>query len=106
MGVTVTGVAVTTIPWSVAVAAGGSVGTGSVTVELGTAVGSRSVGLGCAVGDEMLMPPSASAKERPPTTSTTETNAYKSPVPSWRRELMLWFPCPQAWADCLPLGAE
>ncbi len=61
-----------------------------VAVELG----SSSVGVGF-VGGVALLRPSARAKERPPTTSTTETTAYSNPLPNWRIDFMacdLWSP--------------
>ncbi len=61
---------------------------------VGVGLGSSNVGVGFAGGTELLCP-SARANERPPTTSTTETTAYRNPLPNWRIEFMachLWSP--------------
>ncbi len=51
-------------------------GLGGTAVLVGGKVGAATVMLGCVGGGWLgLLPPSASANERPPTTSTTETNA-------------------------------
>jgi hypothetical protein len=50
----------------------------------GVNVSDIAVGLGVRVGDRELLLPSASANDRPPTTSTMEIRAYKRPFPTWR----------------------
>jgi hypothetical protein len=44
----------------------------------------KAVELGVRVGDWELLLPSASANDKPPTTSTMEIRAYKRPFPTWR----------------------
>src|SRR5512138_895763 len=81
---------------------------GAVVSVAGTdvALEGRDVRLGAAPvgGGAGLMAPSASASERPPTTSTTEIRAYNNPPPSWRRELMAWRLSPSSLAA--PPSAE
>jgi len=52
--------------------------------DVGVNVCDIAVELGVKVGDWELLLPSASAKDRPPTTSTMEIRAYKRPFPTWR----------------------
>jgi hypothetical protein len=52
--------------------------------DQGVNVSDIAVGLGVMVGERELLLPSASANDRPPTTSTMEIRAYKRPFPTWR----------------------